>query len=174
MVSILLWPCPGKGIKLAKISIIKKKLKFVRFFNNLYFNYCVIYIYSKLVFLFIIYWNIIFKKNTKCFMEHHNIIYSTDNSYFEEKDGKSKSKSNNLDQKIRLHLDRKKGGKTITVIKGFKIVDDQIKALVKKIKIKCASGGSIKNNEIIIQGNKRDIIKAILEKEGYKPKLSGG
>ena len=105
-------------------------------------------------------------------MENHKIIYSTDNSYFEEKDGKSKS--NNVDHKIRLHLDRKKGGKTTTVIKGFKIVDDQIKALVKKIKIKCASGGSIKNNEIIIQGNKRDIIKVILEKEGFKPKLSGG
>ena len=42
-------------------------------------------------------------------MENHNIIYSTDNSYFEEKDGKSKFKSNNLDQNIRLHLDRKKG-----------------------------------------------------------------
>ena len=107
-------------------------------------------------------------------MENHKIIYSTDNSYFEEKDGKSKFKSNNIDQNIRLHLDRKKGGKTTTVIKGFKIVDDQIKALVKKIKIKCASGGSIKNNEIIIQGNKRDIIKVILEKEGFKPKISGG
>ena len=73
-----------------------------------------------------------------------------------------------------LFLDRKKGGKIITVIKGFRVIDDQIKALVKKIKIKCASGGSIKNNEIIIQGNKRDIIKVILENEGYKPKLSGG
>ena len=35
-------------------------------------------------------------------------------------------------------------------------------------------GGSIKNYEIIIQGNKRDIIKVLLEKEGFKPKLSGG
>ena len=107
-------------------------------------------------------------------MKNHKIIYSTDNSYFEEKDGELKIDLNNLEQNIRLFLDRKKGGKIITVIKGFRVIDDQIKALVKKIKIKCASGGSIKNNEIVIQGNKRDIIKAILEKEGYKPKLSGG
>ena len=107
-------------------------------------------------------------------MGNHKIIYSTDNSFFKKKGGKSKFKSNNIDQNIRLHLDRKKGGKTTTVIKGLKIVDDQIKALAKKIKIKCASGGSIKNNEIIIQGNKRDIIKAILEKEGFKPRKSGG
>ena len=35
-------------------------------------------------------------------------------------------------------------------------------------------GGSIKNNEIIIQGNKRDVVKTILEEEGFKPKISGG
>ena len=107
-------------------------------------------------------------------MKNHKIIYSTDNSYFEEKDGELKIDLNNLEQNIRLFLDRKKGGKIITVIKGFRVIDDQIKALVKKIKIKCASGGSIKNNEIIIQGNKRDIIKVILEKEGYNSKSIGG
>ena len=107
-------------------------------------------------------------------MKNHKIIYSTDNSYSKEEDGELKIDLDNLEQNIRLYLDRKKGGKITTVIKGFRVIDDQIKALVKKIKIKCASGGSIKNNEIIIQGNKRDIIKVILEKEGYKPKLSGG
>ena len=50
-------------------------------------------------------------------MENHNIIYSTDNSYFEEKDGKSKFKSNNIDQNIRLHLDRKKVVKRLQSLK---------------------------------------------------------
>ena len=48
------------------------------------------------------------------------------------------------------------------------------KNLAKRIKRECATGGSIKNNEIIIQGNKRDVVKTILEEEGFKPKLSGG
>ena len=107
-------------------------------------------------------------------MENHKIIYSTDNSYFEEKDGKSKFNSNNIEQNIRLHLDRKKGGKVATVIKGFVQTDDRLKNLAKRLKRQCATGGSIKNNEIIIQGNKRDIVKTILEEEGFKPKISGG
>ena len=80
----------------------------------------------------------------------------------------------NLGQNLRLHLDRKKGGKIATVIKGFIQTDNELKNLAKRIKKQCATGGSIKNNEIIIQGNKRDIVKTILEKEGFKPKLSGG
>ena len=80
----------------------------------------------------------------------------------------------NIDQNIRLHLDRKKSGKIATVIKGFVQTDDRLKNLAKRIKRKCATGGSIKNNEIIIQGNKRDIVKIILEEEGFKPKISGG
>ena len=73
-----------------------------------------------------------------------------------------------------MHLDRKKGGKIATVIKGFDKTDDRLKNLTKRIKRECATGGSIKNNEIIIQGNKRDVVKTILEEEGFKPKISGG
>ena len=52
-------------------------------------------------------------------MKNHKIIYSTDNSYSEEKDGELKIELDNLEQNIRLYLDRKKGGKITTVIKGF-------------------------------------------------------
>ena len=107
-------------------------------------------------------------------MLNNNIVYSTDNAYsVEEEDGASINK-NNLGQHIYLHLDRKKGGKIITVIKGFSVIDNKVILLSKKIKKKCAVGGSIKNKEIIIQGNKRDAIKVILEEEGFKPIISGG
>lgn len=107
-------------------------------------------------------------------MSNHKIVYSTDNLSTEDNNVTHSIIKNNEEQNIRIHLDRKKGGKVVTVIKGFTTMNDQIKTLAKKIKTKCAVGGSIKNYEIIIQGNKRDIIKVLLEKEGFKPKLSGG
>jgi len=107
-------------------------------------------------------------------MPNHKIVYSTDDSLISENHDTPNANSMNLDQNIRLHLDRKKGGKIATVIKGFIQTDEGLKNLAKRIKRECATGGSIKNNEIIIQGNKRDIVKTILEEEGFKPKISGG
>ena len=63
-------------------------------------------------------------------MDDHNIIYSTNNSYFEEKDGKSNFKSINIDQNIRLHLDRKKGG----VDAEFSLEPEEFKNYVKNIR----------------------------------------
>jgi len=107
-------------------------------------------------------------------MPNHKLVYSTDDSLINENQETAGDNEMNLDQNIRLHLDRKKGGKIATVIKGFVKTDERLKNLAKRIKRQCASGGSIKNNEIIIQGNKREIVKTILEEEGFKPKISGG
>ena len=107
-------------------------------------------------------------------MTNHKLVYSTDNSLITENQETASDNSMNIVKNIRLHLDRKKGGKIATVIKGFTQTDDRLKNLAKRIKRQCATGGSIKNNEIIIQGNKRDLVKTILEEEGYKPKMSGG
>ncbi len=106
-------------------------------------------------------------------MPNHKLVYSTDDSInLKEKDPMPESM--HLENKIRLHLERKKGGKILTIIKGFHKQEDELKLLAKDLKKKCATGGSVKNNEIVIQGNKRDHIKAILEKKGYKSKFSGG
>tara|TARA_B100000427_G_C15301663_1_gene504284 strand:- start:369 stop:689 length:321 start_codon:yes stop_codon:yes gene_type:complete len=106
-------------------------------------------------------------------MPNHKLVYSTDDSInLKEKD--SMSELFHLEHKIRLHLERKKGGKTLTIIKGFNKREDELKLLAKDLKKKCATGGSVKNNEIIIQGNKREQIKSILEQKGYKSKFSGG
>ena len=107
-------------------------------------------------------------------MSNHKIVYSTDDSFKNENQETTYNNSVNIAQNIRLHLDRKKGGKIATVVKGFVQTDNRLKNLAKRIKRQCATGGSVKNNEIIIQGNKRDIVKTILEEEGFKPKISGG
>ena len=52
--------------------------------------------------------------------------------------------------------------------------DEVLVNLTKELKKRCGSGGSFKENKILIQGNKREIIKEILIKKGYDVKLSGG
>ena len=105
-----------------------------------------------------------------------SMVFSTGNSGFqgfdeeEEQDEIAAS-----DQLLELHFEKKgRGGKTAVIVKGFEGSDEALKNLAKAIKSHCATGGSVKDGEIIIQGPVRDKVKAYLEKEGYKTKRVGG
>ena len=78
-------------------------------------------------------------------------------------------------QDLRISLDKKsRGGKKVTLISGFIGRTDDLKALGDMLKIKCATGGTVKNGEIIIQGDFRERTMQILQGHGYKVKRSGG
>lgn len=77
---------------------------------------------------------------------------------------------------VRIFIEKKKrGGKKASVIKGIVGESEAIKLLCNKIKKQCGVGGSYKDDEIVIQGDNREKIKAILVEEGLKDvKLAGG
>jgi translation initiation factor 1 len=78
-------------------------------------------------------------------------------------------------QTLELHFSKKgRAGKIVTVISGISADDDQIKILAKELKTRLGVGGSVKNHEIVIQGNLRDKIARILQELGYKTKNIGG
>lgn len=78
-------------------------------------------------------------------------------------------------QNLRVQASRKgRGGKTVTVISGFQSQPETLATLLKQLKTQCGAGGTVKENEIEIQGDHKQKLVEILVKLGYKAKISGG
>lgn len=78
-------------------------------------------------------------------------------------------------QNLRVWLDRNhRGGKTVTLVKGFVGSEDDLKELAKELKNRCGVGGSAKDGEIIIQGAHKERVLQILLDKGYRAKGAGG
>ena len=98
-----------------------------------------------------------------------NVVYSTNPDYqyenVEEEEAATLPKNQ---QKLRVSMEKKgRGGKTVTLIRGFIGTEDDLKDLSKLLKTKCGVGGSAKDEEIIIQGDFKQRIIDLLKAEGY-------
>lgn len=68
----------------------------------------------------------------------------------------------------------KRKGKPVTILEGYTGADQDFKALAKELKTKLSVGGSFKDDKIVIQGDYRDKIMAILKEKGFTVKRVGG
>ena len=114
------------------------------------------------------------KKKLNSLEDLGGFVFST-NDKFDLTNEDSQETLSPSEQYLEAHFSNKgRGGKTVTVITGFIGDESDLKKLGKLLKTKCGVGGSVKDSEIIIQGNYRDKIIQILKKEGYNIKRVGG
>lgn len=116
------------------------------------------------------------KAKKKILNDFGGIMFSTDPSFVYESDQEVAHTPLAANQQdLRVTLDRKnRGGKGVTLVTGFIGSTEELEALGKMLKSKCGVGGAAKDGEILIQGDFRDKVLLLLQKEGYKVKKSGG
>ena len=101
------------------------------------------------------------------------VVFSTnpDYGYQEESAGEEAETLLPERQRLIVSIDRKqRGGKQVTLVKGFIGKEADLQELGRLLKNKCGTGGSVKEGEIIIQGDFRDRVVTILQSMGYGAK----
>lgn len=103
------------------------------------------------------------------------MVYSTNPDYqYETSEEAEVETLEPARQELRVWLDRKqRGGKVVTLVKGFVGREEDLQALAKLLKTKCGVGGATKEGEILIQGDHRDRVVELLLKSGYRCKKAG-
>ena len=104
------------------------------------------------------------------------MVFSTDPDYkYESFNEEELETLANNKQDLRVFLDKKnRAGKAVSIVNGFIGKDEDLNTLGSSLKKLCGVGGSVKDGEVLIQGDFRDKILVYLIKEGYKAKKAGG
>ncbi|PJA32057.1 MAG: translation initiation factor [Zetaproteobacteria bacterium CG_4_9_14_3_um_filter_53_7] len=119
--------------------------------------------------------------------DNHRLVYSTEQGSLDKpmqkssSAGKKKTKSaapvikNPNKQGVRIRRESKgRGGKTVCIVDGLQLDDNGLKTLLKTLKAQLGTGGAVKEGCLEIQGDHRDKLLQLLEKEGIKARLAGG
>lgn len=105
--------------------------------------------------------------------DNSRLVYSTDSGRIKEvKQAPVREKGDGIVRIQRQTKGRK--GKGVCLVTGLDIDDAALKLVAAELKKVCGCGGAVKDGVIEIQGDKRDQIKAYLEKKGHTVKLAGG
>jgi translation initiation factor 1 len=101
-----------------------------------------------------------------------NVVYSTNPDYQFDKGEKRNVATLPIEkQKLRVYIDkRNRAGKTVTLITGFIGSEADLMSLAKTLKVKCGVGGSAKDGEILIQGERKEQVCKLLATLGYTVK----
>ena len=116
------------------------------------------------------------------------LVYSSESGLINKSSQPSSKKKNNRKQTttsstiknpskqgVRIQRESKgRGGKSVSVITGLTLDAAALKVLSKKLKAQLGTGGAIKEGNIEIQGDHREKLLELLEKAGFKAKISGG
>ena len=97
------------------------------------------------------------------------LVYSTDPNFkLQEEQTDDLETILPAQQKLRIILEKKqRAGKAVTLVTGFVGTEKDLEELGKKLKSFCGTGGSVKEGEIIVQGDNRDKMLQWLQKNGY-------
>jgi Translation initiation factor 1 (eIF-1/SUI1) and related proteins len=106
----------------------------------------------------------------KSIPDRNGFVFSTDPDFAFQNSGSSSTETlPPAKQHLRILLDtRHRGGKTVTAVVGFVGKTADLEILGKKLKQYCGTGGSVKDGQILIQGDQTNKVRTFLLKEGYK------
>ncbi|WP_373100531.1 MULTISPECIES: stress response translation initiation inhibitor YciH [Pasteurellaceae] len=101
------------------------------------------------------------------------LVYSTQGGRIKAEDKPAARPKGDGIVRIQRQASGRKGS-GVSLISGLDLSDDELKTLAAGLKKRCGCGGAVKNGCIEIQGDKRDLLKSLLEQQGFRVKLAGG
>ncbi|MDG2941289.1 stress response translation initiation inhibitor YciH [Exercitatus varius] len=103
----------------------------------------------------------------------NTLVYSTESGRIKQE--KAQTVRPKGDGIVRIHRQTSgRKGAGVSLIAGLDLTDDELKKLAAELKKRCGCGGSVKDSNIEIQGEKRELLKQLLEQKGFTVKLAGG